>query len=304
MGPDRLPFPPIFIIGPPRSGTTLVYQTIVNAFEVGYLTNLHALLHGGAGIVDSIVSRRLRTRPSEYVSEHGNVDGASAPSEAGAFWYRWFSRSDVEGTTNPRDPESLRRVVAQMIVRRNQPVVFKNVYNSLRIRSLASIFPEARFIVVQRSPVMTAQSILLARKRVHGTMEKWWSVRPPGIPDLSARSPEEQAVLQVCGLDASIRRESEAVGMDRFFPLRYEQFCRDTHGTLDRLDRWLVAGGVTTLRRWRVPASFSPSEEIRLPAAQFAALEQAARMHCVRADVGVAESPSGEGTAGPAVSPA
>ena len=34
--------PPIFIIGPPRSGSTLLYQVLTSYFDLSYFKNLHS----------------------------------------------------------------------------------------------------------------------------------------------------------------------------------------------------------------------------------------------------------------------
>jgi len=38
--------PPIFIIGAPRTGSTLLIQSIAGSFDIGFLANAHAFLSG------------------------------------------------------------------------------------------------------------------------------------------------------------------------------------------------------------------------------------------------------------------
>jgi len=47
-GDTPLRYPPLFIIGPPRTGSTLLYQLVVQRFDVGYLANRHCRLYGAA----------------------------------------------------------------------------------------------------------------------------------------------------------------------------------------------------------------------------------------------------------------
>ena len=50
---DRpLRYPPIFIVGPPRSGTTLVYQALIEYLDVGYLSNFHGWFWGAPSWVE------------------------------------------------------------------------------------------------------------------------------------------------------------------------------------------------------------------------------------------------------------
>ncbi len=42
LGRRDLRVGPVFLIGPPRAGTTLLYQVLVKAFRFNYVTNIHA----------------------------------------------------------------------------------------------------------------------------------------------------------------------------------------------------------------------------------------------------------------------
>ena len=45
---SALLWPPVFILGAPRSGSTLLYQVLTEAFDFAYLTNLQGFLAGAA----------------------------------------------------------------------------------------------------------------------------------------------------------------------------------------------------------------------------------------------------------------
>ena len=271
-----LPAAPMFILGAPRTGSTLLYQTLVQSLAVGYLNNAQAMLHGAP----LLVARWGGHRPpgGEFRSDLGLTRGWSGPSEAGAFWYRWFPR-DVPHVSDQDVAVgtllSLRQVVGAL-TRRLGPMLFKNLTNSMRIRVLASLFPEARFVVVERDLLWTAQSILLARIQVHGNPTRWWSVRVPGWQRLQALPPEEQVTSQVVEIDRIIDADARLVGAERFLRVRYEDFCGDPAAAIEAIRaHWAAAGGVTPDRRGPAPEAFRTADRPRLPEAQFAALRQA-----------------------------
>jgi hypothetical protein len=70
--------PPVFIVGAPRSGSTLLYQLIVVRFDVGYLSNLHCRLYGAPSLVERMAGRRLEP-PAVFSSDHGRTDWLAAP---------------------------------------------------------------------------------------------------------------------------------------------------------------------------------------------------------------------------------
>ena len=82
---------PVFIIGLPRSGSTVTYQAISKYLKVGYITNVAARFWQNpcAGIQ---LSREIVGDGREHVthySNYGNTVSASDPHEFGHFWKRW-----------------------------------------------------------------------------------------------------------------------------------------------------------------------------------------------------------------------
>lgn len=92
---DEPGLPPVFIIGAPRSGTTLLYQVMAARFQVAYSTNFLAMFYK-ASILGMALSQKLHggdsSEPNTFQSHHGSTAGHAGPYEAGEFWYRWFPR--------------------------------------------------------------------------------------------------------------------------------------------------------------------------------------------------------------------
>src|SRR5690606_31042364 len=91
---------------------------------------------------------------------------------------------------------------------------------------------------------------------------------------------EQQAVRQVCGILGLIREASDAIGPERFFEVRYEEFCQDTHATLAGLQAWLARSGCVMSMRHSVPRRFRPSDGTRLPTERMLAIRSAVREYC------------------------
>ena len=86
--------PPVFIIGPPRSGTTVLYQLLCKHFNFGYTNNFVADWYN-----IPITATRLynifssQTSSIELTSNFGKSSNLYGPNEFGKFWYRWFSKT-------------------------------------------------------------------------------------------------------------------------------------------------------------------------------------------------------------------
>jgi hypothetical protein len=234
--------PSLFILGLPRSGTTLVYQYIVHRLPVAYLTNgadkyaqFPCLVTGG---------RRLaygRDR-SSFQSRYGKVPGPVAPHEAGAVWGRFFGFHDyVRLDEIARDDIlTLQRILACVEwMFGDAPFVNKNVKHLLRLPVLASIFPEARFLIVNRNLEDVALSLLRGRYANMGTASDFWSVRPPNAEELVDLPPHEQVPRQLLALKDRLRHDVRSIADDRAFFVDYEAFCDTPDRLIDRISSTL-----------------------------------------------------------------
>lgn len=267
-GSERpLPFAPIFILGAPRSGSTLLYQVLVDAFDVGYPTNAHRLLFGSPALVQRIARLRRSARKEAYTSSFGRTEGLWGPNEMGEFWYRFFARRPHLAEREDVAPAALRRLrgsVRAFTEACGKPVVFKNLYCSLRIEPLAIALPEALFIVCRRSIVDIAHSLLEARKQLHGDYTTWFSLEPPGIEELRTHPPEVQVVEQARRVYTYIDGKRESIGAQRFFDVEYEHLCADPELTLSAIARFLDSRGTVVARRAPAPPPFHAREAVRI----------------------------------------
>jgi hypothetical protein len=267
---ETLPYPPIFVVGAPRSGSTLLYQLLTDRFDVGYLANGHARRPGAP----SLVERRrglIRGRQGElgdYDSSFGGTTGELGPSECGPFWYRFFPRRPhyVPADDFPAaSRRALRAAVGAFVEACDRPVVYKNLYNTARIEAIAAALPEALFVAIHRDLAANARSLLDARLRVAGGYDAWWSVEPPGIERLLQLPAHEQVVEQVRELDALVARVEESIGPDRVLHLAYEDLCADPRGQLERIAAFAAAHGCKLGERGEVPVSFPQDGRGTLP---------------------------------------
>jgi hypothetical protein len=254
--PGPLAHPPLLIVGAPRCGSTLLYQALVQRFDVAYISNRHCRLHGAP----SLVERRGAVRhPATYTSHHGFERGATAPSECGAYWYRFFPRSPHHVPLSAADPAALadlRRSIARFTAAAGRPVVFKNLYCSLRLEPIAQALPEALFVVMHRELVENARSLLAGRMRRSGDYATWWSAEPPGIERIRRLPPAGQVVEQLRAIDRTIAEARTAIGERRFLDVGYAELCSSPHGVMAELASFAAGHGTTLAVRGEIPARF------------------------------------------------
>jgi hypothetical protein len=267
----NLAYSPIFVIGAPRSGSTLITQVITDAFDIGYLSNHHCKFFGTPVLADKLFHPLSAKKPSDYTSEYGNTKRLYAPAECGEFWYRFFRRVPPYVTINDvRDNKMncFRNTVSALTKTQDKPILFKNLFATLRIRPINKYIPEALFIIIKRDEVANGHSILQSRMKVHGDYSIWWSVPPPNVKTLQILPPEKQVIEQIRQLYALIEKDIEEGEMDtgRFLTMKYEAFCSDVHGQLERIDKFLQMHGMKIKRLFNVPNTFTKVKKIKIDA--------------------------------------
>jgi hypothetical protein len=262
-----LAHPPVFILGAPRCGSTLLYQIMLDHFDLGYISNFHCLFYGAPSLVERLVRPGRWKRPYGFESRHGKVSGWNAPSECGEYWYRFFRRHPHYVPLSAMNEVSLRDLRASMraiVGTMGKPILFKNLLCALRLGPMIRALPESLFIVVQRDWAETAHSILEARRKLYGNYEEWFSAQPPEVEELKRRPSYEQAVEQIRSIHRLIDEARASAPPARFIDVDYGDLCGDTYATLDRLAAFFESNRVGVARGGSVPSSFDIKGGVRI----------------------------------------
>lgn len=263
-------FPPLFIIGLPRVGSTLVYQALVRRFAVSYLCNAAAAYPSSPGIVTTLLCRFRRVLPGDaYSSHYGYVPGWSSPSQGREMWARWFpvDQSFVgPGLIDGAAAREMRGTVARIESAFGLPFVNKAQGHAVRMEALCEVFPGALFVRVNREPLPVAESILQGRRECFGDATHWFSMKPSAYRDLVDCDPFWQIAGQIHGVNADMQRAAARIGSHRVIEVNYEDFCSSPGTCLDRIGDFYAHSGGPTLRiRGEVPTSFLASRLARVP---------------------------------------
>jgi len=262
--------PPLFIIGVPRSGTTLTYQMITQQLQVGYFTAVMGYLYGMPNIIARLIRPFLdRETPPIFESHYGKIKGFFSPSEHANYWFQWFpSNSNLGHYVEPdeinlQDYYSLKKSIQSITVIMQKPMVFKSLYLGMTAGILAQIFPKARFICVRRDHFMTCQSLLLARYKQNNP-QKWWSIKPPYYKSLLSFPIWKQVTEQVFYTEKIILRDLKQYAPERYLELYYEDVCKKPQEIIRNIIDWLEPIGYQACKDMRIPKKFTLSQKIFL----------------------------------------
>jgi hypothetical protein len=229
---------PVFIIGAPRTGSTILYQTLTNQLDILYVDNLICRF-GKNFFFGFWLSNKLFKQKAHncFKSSHGDTSkcGLHAPSECGEFWYKWLPRDrhfiDYDDISVKMVRE-IREEITAVINYFDKPLVFKNLNAGQRLRLLSKCFPEAKFIFIQREPIFTAQSIIKAKRKLNIKDNEFWGIKPLNYSKLSELNAYEQIIKQIFFLEKQILKDSQLFEKGSFLHVDYEDLGLEFNNTL------------------------------------------------------------------------
>lgn len=267
--------PILLVVGPPRSGTTLVYQVLSEQLPVSYFDNWGAMFPSSTITASRLLKRYSKRSRSSYHSYYGNTAGFRGVNDGFHVWNRWLGndRYSVPEDIDPDTREDMQRFFAAWSEAFGLPLLNKNNRNTFCLALLASVLENAVFVVVTREPVFAAQSLLIARKDIQGDTAVGWGLganRPRSGPELS---PLEDVADQVRFIYGRLHDQLERVPRERVVHVRYEDFCGEPARLVARMMEVLRERSTETKPYDSVaPAMLSPlanANTIQLPRAQF-----------------------------------
>ncbi len=251
--------PVVFVVGPPRCGSTHLLQRLVSSGSFAYPSNLISRFHS-APYLGALVHRILLDPSLDYRGEltgaADNPDGISSlgktrgPANVNEFWYAWrphLPQSDADEYTSAQlrdlNGAGLQAMVAGLEAGFDRPAALKAQILSFHLEELAELFPTALFLRLRRDPVELVASILAARVRHTGSEATWWSLRPLDVDRLVDLDPVDQVAHQVVAIENAISRAASGLG-DRVIDVDHAALQRSPDIVDTALRRSLAAHGI------------------------------------------------------------
>lgn len=271
----------IFILGAPRTGSTLLYQAICSRLSLPYIANLTNDIFAETPIVGLAIQRAMPVEIS-YASRYGKTDGPFQPSEGSAVMTRWFGGGHPSALVSARilegmEPHFLATLAAAEALF-GAPLVIKNAWNCFRVSYLAQASPAARFIWIRRDAADAAKSDLAARYRTKGSAREWNSATPANIDDLRGMAPAAQVVENQHAFNNAVAAGLSHHAEGRWREVWYEDFCRDPDAVLADLGAFLERSAI----QGAAPVEIGRSGSGDLPAVEEKAIDSYLAGHAER----------------------
>lgn len=268
---EREDWPILFIVAPPRSGTTVFTQWL---HQCGFTTplNLTARFYKNpytGGLIQRLLTDKSLHYRNEltcdsgdhYLSEYGKTSGCLAPHEFSHYFRRFFPHHAMHMNleqAKESDPEGFVDGLNLFATATQKPVVIKGFLVQYNLELLTP-FENIIFVHCHRSVVDNICSLVGHRKKVAGNIHEWVSVKPPGFNRLTELNPYEQIAAQVLITNDFIEKQFESIPKERRVSLKHEFFCEDPCKTYTEIDQLMVKNGYAGLARYEGPDKFDIS---------------------------------------------
>jgi hypothetical protein len=165
----------------------------------------------------------------DYQSDLGKTAGPLAPNEFWYFWRRFFPYGEIqylsEQELSNADTETFLRELAALEAAFDKPLILKGLIANWNLPFLAETLEKALFLYIRRDPFFTIQSLLQSRLKFFGTLDRWYSLKPPEYERLQELDPFHQVAGQVFFTNQAIQQGLQLIAPTRWIEVDYENFC-------------------------------------------------------------------------------
>jgi hypothetical protein len=261
--PERGAPAPVFLIGAPRSGTSLLYKCLALHPGFTYISNYNERLPRWeqAALLNRLPARVPDLRRKIWFGGRGG--NAYVYNGGRRLWHKLlpmptegesiFTRCGVlEGPPPPDAPTTAEAAALRTAFERlsryggGGRLLCKRIANNLRLPLLAEAFPAAQFVVITRDGRAVASSL----RKVNWWPDFWvfWYGSTTGRWLDEGGDPWELAGRHWVEEIGAIERGLEAVASSQVRSLRYEQFVDDPIAALTGIVEW---AGLPVDPAWR-----------------------------------------------------
>ncbi|MHA1342226.1 MAG: sulfotransferase [Promethearchaeota archaeon] len=290
---DMPKYPVVFVVGSPRSGTTLLTQYLAGTGDFGYPSNLIARFYlapyWGIKIQDLLFNQKYNfnnelfdfNKITSFESMLGKTRGLLEPNEFWYFWRRFFKPSKINNKISSKslkfvNKSMLCKELAAMEYAFGKPLLFKGMMMNWNLDYLYEILKnKVIFIFIKRELSFNVQSLLKARMLFWGNINKWYSFKPPEYKILRKYEPIKQIVGQIYYTNKFIISQLKKMPKRNYIELKYEFFCKDSDYVLKRLNECFKAHNINFLIKSKNKKKFNVTNKILVSEKEWKRIEEA-----------------------------
>lgn len=217
---------PVFIIGAPRTGSTILYQLLTFFLNISYFDNLTNLCRNNPYFGMQISNLVYKDKGhNSFKSHYGRTEKLHDPSEFGQFWRKWIGNDIDYVDSNDVSKDGINKMhnyLYAIINNWSKPLLIKNLYFSQRLKLIKEIAPDSKFIIIEREPLYTVQSLYVGYTKNAKSLNDWWSIRPVNFKEIEVLPPIERITKQIYYLEKQMYEDLKMYPKSGILRIQYE----------------------------------------------------------------------------------
>lgn len=226
--------PVVLIVGPPRGGTTVLYQLLANCLDATWFPNVSEMFPRSPITASRLLAWK-RNKSRKLRSFYGQTAGFSAPNDGFHIWNRWLGKDRYEPDLLPGAETRMLQFLAAWTNTFNKPLINKNNRNTLCLPVLDQTIPTAHFVVLQREPSDIARSLIRAREFVQGDKHGPWGLASQADHAEDPLGYVDDVCEQIENINLRLADGTAAIEASRLSRFTYEELCADPQQVIETI---------------------------------------------------------------------
>ena len=238
---------PIFLIGCPRSGTTVIFESIYVHPELGWFSHYFDKWpdHLWLNMLNQLIA--LPFILNKVKNERRLFPFIPEPTEGWNIWKKCFGEKFIYNSLSNNPPSLMEKKRAKKLLYNNLLYQRKGQYigkltGPPRINFLKQIFHDAIFINIVRDPRAVVSSLLnVSFWREGGYSSPWWKDLPAKYEkqwEETNKSPIALTALQWKYIVDLAEVEGDSLPSSQFMTIKYEDFTNEPEHTIKSVLRF------------------------------------------------------------------
>jgi len=233
-------YKPVFIVGAPRSGTTILYDLMACHKDLASFSpaDLREILSEEFLQFEYLRRRLFEIRGWQFSRDGFEVRFTTSfetPHEAGLFWNRWIKKSWAKAKdVTISEYEGLRNTIENLLIRKaKKRFLSKSPAHSIKIEYLNEVFPGAIFVNIIRDGRPVVCSMSRSGRLFNNT--DWYFGLPLKKNNQMDFDLFERHARQWMEVNEEIQRAKNNLNNDQYYELKYEDLMSHPKKTIDNI---------------------------------------------------------------------
>ena len=237
---------PIFLLGFPRSGTTIIFETFSMHEDLAWFSNKlrrYPQFSAIAFLSRIAAFEKFRGAEKQLVAQSRLQKYMPYPDECYPVWEhccgeRFLYDYLIGQKASASEKERLHQTIGRVVRFQGKKRFSAKITGPSRIEYLDSLFPDAIFLHIVRDPRAVVNSLLRVQfwTRRGGERRPWWenglTREDIQILERFEHTPAALAAVQWSRVIQVARREAANIPRERYMEIHYEEFMNDPIGQM------------------------------------------------------------------------